>query len=185
MSLHTACGDFRMWSARRRGLSADKRHARGSCAEFRVSPLRTLAKITIPLIAANLVAGALLAFSFAMLEVSDSLYSWRKGSKTIQSLKRSTQLYQLLGEGRFIASALGVWAMCFLGTILLSEYPAGQKAWGSLSRVAKLSRGRSRFENTQSFEPIFAGSASPSHPTPYRAMERRPEAIFAANLAIE
>ena len=30
-------------------------------------------KITLPLIAANLIAGALLAFSFAMLEVSDSL----------------------------------------------------------------------------------------------------------------
>ena len=35
------------------------------------TPLRALRKITLPLIAANLIAGALLAFSFAMLEVSD------------------------------------------------------------------------------------------------------------------
>ena len=37
------------------------------------SPLRALKRITIPLITANLIAGGLLAFSFAMLEVSDSL----------------------------------------------------------------------------------------------------------------
>src|SRR4029079_3723231 len=36
------------------------------------SPLRALRKITLPLITANVVAGGLLAFSFAMLEVSDS-----------------------------------------------------------------------------------------------------------------
>ena len=34
---------------------------------------RVLRRITVPLILANLVAGALLAFAFAMLEVSDSL----------------------------------------------------------------------------------------------------------------
>ena len=33
----------------------------------------TLRRITVPLISANLIAGALLAFAFAMLEVSDSL----------------------------------------------------------------------------------------------------------------
>ena len=36
-------------------------------------PLKALTKVTLPLIAANLIAGGLLAFSFAMLEVSDSL----------------------------------------------------------------------------------------------------------------
>jgi iron(III) transport system permease protein len=38
-------------------------------------PLRTLMKITVALIMANLLAGALLAFSFAMLEVSGSFIS--------------------------------------------------------------------------------------------------------------
>ena len=37
------------------------------------SPLRTLYQITFPLVFANLIAGAILCFSFAMLEVSDSL----------------------------------------------------------------------------------------------------------------
>jgi len=36
-------------------------------------PLRALRRVTLPLIAANVLAGGLLAFSFAMLEVSDSL----------------------------------------------------------------------------------------------------------------
>src|SRR5919109_160078 len=37
------------------------------------SPMKTLYQITMPLIFANLIAGAVLSFSFAMLEVSDSL----------------------------------------------------------------------------------------------------------------
>ncbi|HVU23646.1 MAG TPA: iron ABC transporter permease, partial [Opitutus sp.] len=36
-------------------------------------PLRAVTRITLPLITANLIAGGLLAFAFAMLEVSDSL----------------------------------------------------------------------------------------------------------------
>ena len=36
-------------------------------------PLKSMIKVTLPLIAANLIAGGLLAFAFAMLEVSDSL----------------------------------------------------------------------------------------------------------------
>ncbi|MCL5098413.1 MAG: iron ABC transporter permease, partial [Candidatus Omnitrophica bacterium] len=42
-------------------------------ANLGASPWRTLRAITLPLIMANLVAGAILTFSFAMLEVSDSL----------------------------------------------------------------------------------------------------------------
>ncbi len=36
-------------------------------------PVRTLSRITVPLIAANLAAGAILVFALSMLEVSDSL----------------------------------------------------------------------------------------------------------------
>ena len=81
-------------------------------------PLRTLMKITIPLIMANLLAGALLAFSFAMLEVSDSLILAQR-QEDYPITKAIYELYQLLGDGRFIASALGVWAMCFLGTTII------------------------------------------------------------------
>ncbi len=97
-------------------------------------PLRTLAKITIPLIMANLVAGALLAFSFAMLEVSDSLILAQK-QEDYPITKAIYELYQLLGEGRFIASALGVWAMCFLGTTIIGASILLGKKLGALFRV--------------------------------------------------
>ena len=42
-------------------------------ASLGASPWRTLRKITLPLISANLIAGTILTFTFAMLEVSDSL----------------------------------------------------------------------------------------------------------------
>ncbi|MFZ9921270.1 MAG: ABC transporter permease, partial [Terrimicrobiaceae bacterium] len=57
-------------------------------------PLRTLRKITIPLIAANLLAGGLLAFSFAMLEVSDSLILAQK-QQDFPITKAIYELYQL------------------------------------------------------------------------------------------
>ncbi len=97
-------------------------------------PLRTLRRITIPLIAANLLAGCLLAFSFAMLEVSDSLILAQK-QQDFPITKAIYELYQLLGEGRFIASALGVWAMAFLAiTIVGASFILGKKL-GAIFRV--------------------------------------------------
>jgi iron(III) transport system permease protein len=98
------------------------------------TPLRTLRKITIPLIMANLVAGALLAFSFAMLEVSDSLILAQR-QEDYPITKAIYELYQLLGSGRFIASALGVWAMCFLGTTIIGASFLLGKKLGALFRV--------------------------------------------------
>ncbi len=97
-------------------------------------PLRTLLRITFPLIAANIVAGGLLAFSFAMLEVSDSLILAQK-QEDYPITKAIYELFQLLGEGRFVASALGVWAMIFLAiTIFASSRILGRKM-GALFRV--------------------------------------------------
>lgn len=98
------------------------------------SPFRTLRKITLPLIAANVLAGALLAFSFAMLEVSDSLILAQK-SVDFPITKAIYELFQLLGEGRHLACALGVWAMAFLGlTILTANRIIGRKM-GALFRL--------------------------------------------------
>jgi len=82
------------------------------------SPARTLRKVTIPLVAANLIAGAVLAFSFAVLEVSDSLILALREehyplSKTIFAL------FSRLGDGTYLASALGVWASLFLAATLV------------------------------------------------------------------
>jgi iron(III) transport system permease protein len=97
-------------------------------------PLRTLRRITFPLIAANIIAGGLLAFSFAMLEVSDSLILAQK-QENYPITKAIYELFQLLGEGRFVASALGVWAMVFLAiTIFAASRILGRKM-GALFRV--------------------------------------------------
>jgi iron(III) transport system permease protein len=78
------------------------------------SPIKTLYQITFPLIFANLVAGAVLAFSFAMLEVSDSLILALKE----QNYPITKAIYALLGriaDGPYIASAMGM-----LGLLLLA-----------------------------------------------------------------
>jgi len=97
-------------------------------------PLRSLRKITVPLIAANLTAGALLAFSFAMLEVSDSLILAQK-QQDFPITKAIFELYQLLGDGRVIASALGVWAMAFLGVTIVGASLILGKKLGAIFRV--------------------------------------------------
>ena len=88
---------------------------------------------TLPLIAANLIAGGLLAFAFAMLEVSDSIILAQKAAY-FPITKAIYELFQLLGDGRYLASALGTWAMAFLAlTIVALGVLLGRKA-GTLFR---------------------------------------------------
>lgn len=98
------------------------------------SVLGTARRITIPLIAANLLAGALLAFAFAMLEVSDSLILAQKVT-AFPITKAIYELFQRLGDGPYVASALGVWAMVLLTlTILLANNLLGKRI-GAIFRV--------------------------------------------------
>ncbi len=97
-------------------------------------PLKAMIKITLPLIAANLIAGGLLAFAFAMLEVSDSLILAQK-QVYYPITKAILELFQLLGDGKFIASALGVWAMCFLGITIGGLSLILGKKLGAIFRV--------------------------------------------------
>ncbi len=97
-------------------------------------PLRTLRRITLPLISANILAGGLLAFSFAMLEVSDSLILAQQ-QQHYPITKAIYELFQILGEGRFVASALGVWAMAFLGITIFAASRILGKRMGALFRV--------------------------------------------------
>ena len=78
------------------------------------APLRALRRVTLPLIAGNLFSGVLLAFAFAMLEVSDSLVLAQKQAD-YPIAKAIYELSNVLGEGPYLAAALGVWAMVFLG----------------------------------------------------------------------
>ena len=59
----------------------------------------------------------LFAFSFSMLEVSDSLILAQK-AEFYPITKAIFDLSQILGEGPLIACAFGVWAMAFLAATL-------------------------------------------------------------------
>lgn len=95
---------------------------------------RTMWRITLPLIAANLIAGGLLAFAFAMLEVSDSLIL-AQPTKFWPITKAIYELFQRLRDGPYIASALGVWAMVLLTLTILSANSLLGKKMGAIFRV--------------------------------------------------
>ena len=76
----------------------------------------------------------MLAFAFSMLEVSDSLMLAQRQdywpiTKTVY------ELFQLIGTGRYVASALGVWAMVFLGVTILGASLILGKKRGAIFRV--------------------------------------------------
>ena len=98
------------------------------------TPWRALLKVTLPLIAANLLAGGLLTFSFAMLEVSDSLILAQQ-QQAYPITKAIYELFNLLGTGRAVASALGVWAMGVLGVTILGASLLLGKKMGALFRA--------------------------------------------------
>ncbi len=98
------------------------------------SPATTLRRITLPLILANLIAGSLLAFAFSMLEVSDSLMLAQQADY-MPITKAIYELFQLLGTGRYVAAALGVWAMAFLTATLAGSSLLLGKKLGAVFRV--------------------------------------------------
>ena len=116
------------------GLQQTPRDLELAAANLGAGRATVLARITVPLILANLVAGGLLAFAFAMLEVSDSLVLAQR-SKYYPITKAILDLSQRLGDGPYIASALGVWAMLLLTlTILAANGLLGRKM-GAIFRV--------------------------------------------------
>lgn len=105
-----------------------------AAANLGAAPGTVFRRITAPLIMANLLAGALLAFSFSMLEVSDSLMLAQK-AEYFPITKAIYELSMLLGEGQAIASALGLWTMLFLGISLLGASLLLGKRLGALFRA--------------------------------------------------
>jgi iron(III) transport system permease protein len=96
-------------------------------------PERALWRITLPLIAPNLIAGGLLAFAFAMLEVSDSMILSQQAAH-FPITKAIYSLIMSLGNGPQIASALGVWAMIFLTITIVGASLLLGKKLGALFR---------------------------------------------------
>jgi iron(III) transport system permease protein len=93
------------------------------------SPARTLRRVAIPLIGANLAAGSILAFAFAMLEVSDSLILAQQ-AQHFPITKAIYALLSTLGNGTELAAALGVWAMVFLSVAIMGAAILGGKRGG-------------------------------------------------------
>ncbi len=93
------------------------------------SPARTLRRVSLPLLGANLIAGGILAFAFAMLEVSDSLILAQQ-SEHFPITKAIYSLIGMLGNGYELASSLGVWAMVFLGISIIGAVVLGGKKGG-------------------------------------------------------
>ncbi|NJK92251.1 MAG: ABC transporter permease subunit [Blastochloris sp.] len=81
-------------------------------------PWKTLLKISLPLISANLIAGTILTFSFAMLDVSSGMILAQEG----EYYPVTKAIYALMGRitptAPSIACALGVLAMIFLALSL-------------------------------------------------------------------
>ena len=98
------------------------------------SRTRAIRTVVIPLITANLIAGGLLAFSFAMLEVSDSLILAQRESD-YPITKAIYVLFERLGDGPGIASAMGVWAMALLAVTLVGASALMGRKMGAIFRV--------------------------------------------------
>ncbi len=97
------------------------------------TPWRTLRRVSLPLIGANLAAGGILAFAFAMLEVSDSLILAQQTAH-FPVTKAIYALLSTLGNGTELAAALGTWAMLFLAAAILGAVAIAGKR-GGLFRV--------------------------------------------------
>ena len=109
------------------GLEQTPEELENAARNFGASPFKVLFKVTLPLIAANILVGGLFAFSFSMLEVSDSLILAQK-SEFFPITKALYELAQILGSGPGIACAFGVWAMLFLAsTLALASAVLGRK----------------------------------------------------------
>jgi iron(III) transport system permease protein len=90
--------------------------------------------VTLPLIGANLVAGAVLTFAFAVLEVSDSLMLARE-EKYYPITRAILGLLMRPDDGDNIACALAVFAMSFLVIALLTASLVLGRKMGELFRA--------------------------------------------------
>lgn len=91
-------------------------------------------RVIVPLIAANLIAGGLLAFAFSMLEVSDSLILAQQ-ERHFPITKAIFAFANRLADGPHIASAMGVWGMALLGVTLVGATVMMGKKLGAIFRA--------------------------------------------------
>ena len=100
-------------------------------ATFGASRFYTLRKITFPLVLANVIAGSLLCFAYAMLDVSDSMILAMK-DRFYPITKVIYALYLEQGSGELVASALGMIAMVLLTVCIMGASLVLGKKMGEL-----------------------------------------------------
>lgn len=121
-----------------RSASAGLQQTSGSLEEAALnlgaSTPTAIRRVVIPLIAANLIAGAILVFAFSMLEVSDSLILAEKGEH-FPITKAIYEFFSRLGDGPYVASAMGVWGMALLSVTLIGASVLMGKKLGAVFRA--------------------------------------------------
>jgi iron(III) transport system permease protein len=116
------------------GLEQTSGELEEAAVNLGASRFTAVRRVIVPLIMANLIAGGLLVFSFSMLEVSDSLILAQQ-TRDFPLTKAIWSLTERLGDGPYIASALGVWGMALLAITLVGASVLLGKKLGSIFRV--------------------------------------------------
>ncbi|MBO7148120.1 MAG: iron ABC transporter permease [Lentisphaeria bacterium] len=116
------------------GLEQTPEELENAARNLGCGPVRAFWKITMPLITANLLVGGLFAFSFSMLEVSDSLILAQKAA-FFPITKAIFELSQILGSGPVTACAFGVWTMLFMAATLAAAGILLGRKIGAIFRI--------------------------------------------------
>lgn len=116
------------------GLEQTSGELEEAAVNLGASRFTAVRRVIVPLILANLIAGALLVFSFSMLEVSDSLILAQQ-QKNFPITRAIFGFMDRLGDGPYIASAMGVWGMALLTVTLVGASAMLGKKLGSIFRV--------------------------------------------------
>jgi iron(III) transport system permease protein len=116
------------------GLEQTPRVMEEASLTLGATPAATLRRVTIPLVSAHLVAGGILAFAFAMLEVSDSLVLAMK-EQFYPITKAIYDLNGRLSDGPGVASALGLFGMLLLTASLWAAAALIGRRMGEMFRA--------------------------------------------------
>ncbi|MEM1330675.1 MAG: iron ABC transporter permease [Planctomycetota bacterium] len=116
------------------GLEQTSGELEEAAVNLGASRFTAVRRVIVPLILANIIAGGLLVFSFSMLEVSDSLILAQQ-SKHYPITKAIFAFTERLGDGPYIASAMGVWGMALLTVTLFGASLLLGKKLGAIFRV--------------------------------------------------
>jgi iron(III) transport system permease protein len=116
------------------GLEQTSGELEEAAVNLGASRVTAVRRVILPLIMANVIAGGLLVFSFSMLEVSDSLLLAQK-QEHFPITKAILAFGERLGDGPYVAAALGVWGMALLTTTIFAASLLLGKKLGSIFRV--------------------------------------------------